>query len=114
MPFSTTAKNTMLDSLSIAYASLHSADPGNSGANELSGGSPAYARKAISVGASSSGQRTASTQPVLDVPAGTTVAFVGYWSAVSGGTFLGSFDVPNEVYSVQGTYTITSATFSIN
>lgn len=114
MPYSTNAKNTMLNALSLAYVSLHTADPGDTGASEVSGGSPAYARKAITVGAASNGQRAASTQPTLDVPAGTTVRYVGYWTAVSGGTFLGSYDVQDEVFSVQGTYTITAATFSLS
>lgn len=113
MPYSTAAKNQMLNAISIAYASLHTADPGDNGANEVVGGSPAYARKAFTVGTASNGTRTASTQPTLDVPTGTTVAHVGYWTAASGGTFLGSYDVPNEVFSVQGTYTITAATFSL-
>lgn len=49
MPLSNDAKNAMLDHLaSIAkFASLHSADPGDNGANELSGGSPAYERRPV-------------------------------------------------------------------
>jgi hypothetical protein len=42
----------------------------------------------------------------FDVPAGSTVAEVGYWSAVSGGTFYGSRAVTSESFTGQGTYTI--------
>ena len=95
MPFATAADNQMLDALAggtpssiIGFASLHTAYS-TSGASEVSGGSPAYARKAITWSAASSGSKAASSSPVFDVPAGTTVAFVGLWSAASAGTFAG-------------------------
>jgi len=103
--FSTGAKNTMLDAITYAQASLHSADPGPSGANnELSGGSPAYARKTITVNAASGGSRALNADVTFDVPAGATVAYVGYWAA--GPTWLGSDQVTSESYSGQGTYTV--------
>jgi len=121
MPYTTAGKNLMLDALrgvnpsvALAYASLHAADPGQSGTSEVTGGSPAYARKAITMGAASSGQIAASNQPVFDVPGGTTVTHVGFWSAVSGGTFLGSADVTDESFAGQGTYTLTSSTLDLN
>jgi len=106
---STAGKNLMLDSgiSGFAYASLHSADPGASGTSELTGGSPVYARKAITWASAGSGSKKSTTTPqAFDVPAGSTVAYVGYWSAVSGGTFYGSRAVTTETYSGQGTYTI--------
>jgi len=121
MPYSTAGKNLMLDALrgtnptvALAYASLHSADPGDTGANEVTGGTPAYARKAVTIGAASAGAIAATNQPVFDVPPGTTVTHVGFWSAVSGGTFLGYADVTDEVFASQGTYTLTSATLDLN
>ncbi len=121
MPYSTTAKNLMLDALrgtnptvALAYGSLHTADPGDTGANEVTGGTPAYARKAVTIGAASAGAIAATNQPVFDVPGGTTVTHVGFWSAVSGGTFLGYADVTDEVFASQGTYTLTSATLDLN
>lgn len=86
--YTTAAKNTMLDALVAAFVSAHSAYSA-SGASELSGGSPAYARKAITMGAAAGGQRVSSTQPVFDIPAGSTVRFIGFWTLVTGGTFLG-------------------------
>ena len=88
MTFSTAARNAMLDANGTTHTSLHSAYS-SSGANELSGGSPAYARKATSYAAASGASKAASTQPVFDVPAGSTVRFIGRWTAITAGTFLG-------------------------
>jgi hypothetical protein len=96
MPFTGTADNQMLDALAniaptsniIGFASLHTAYSAT-GANELTGGSPAYARKAITWSAAAAGSKAASSAPVFDIPAATTVAFVGLWSLVSAGTFAG-------------------------
>jgi hypothetical protein len=116
MPAGLTAatRDSMLDQAGtlIGYLSLHTADPSTTGANEVSGGSPAYARKATTWNASSGGSKTAATLPTFDVPAGTTVAYVGYWSAVTGGTFRGSALVTSETYAGQGTYTPTSVTLT--
>jgi hypothetical protein len=89
----TAQKNVMLDAVTpnLPYASLHSASTGGTGANELTGGSPAYARKAITWGAASAGSVANTAQLVFDIPAGTSVAFVGFWSASSAGTFRGDF-----------------------
>lgn len=86
----------MLDALNggtpssiIAYASLHSAYSAT-GANELTGGSPAYARQAVTWSAASGGSKSsASVAGAFNVPAGSTVAFVGLFSAVTSGTFAG-------------------------
>jgi hypothetical protein len=106
------AKNSMLDQLGTlaAYASLHSADPGTSGTSELTGGSPAYARKAISWNAAASGSKTNSGSLTFDVPSSSTVAYIGYWSASSGGTFYGSRAVSaSETFAGQGTYTVAAS-----
>lgn len=96
------------------YVSLHTGSPGTTGANEVAGGSPAYARKSISFSAASGGSKSSSSQPVLDVPAGTTVTHLGLWDAVSSGNFLGYADVTDESFAGQGTYTVTSATVDLN
>lgn len=95
MSFSATAKQLMLDALdeSIAtgakYASLHTAYS-TTGTNEATGGSPAYARKALTWGAASGSAPTtkSASQVTFDVPAG-TYPWVGYWDALTVGTFLG-------------------------
>lgn len=115
MPFSTASKNTGLDAIFTVgdFASLHTADPGTTGASEASGGSPAYARKSITWSAAASGSKASSNSPVFDVPAG-TYGWFGVWSAVSGGTFKGGGALSaSEVYAAQGTYTLTTATGTI-
>lgn len=83
------AVNSMLDSQTLDLCSLHTAYSA-SGANEVTGGSPAYARKAITMAAAASRARAASTQPTFDVPTGTTVRFVGLWTN-AGTVFKGMF-----------------------
>lgn len=112
MPFTTSAKNTMLGSIAPTHVSLHSADPGQTGTSELTGG--AYARVAGTFNAAAAGARALNEDVTLNVPASTTVAFVGYWTAITGGTFLGSFDVVNEVYASAGTYVVTATGTSLS
>jgi hypothetical protein len=78
--FSDAAANGMLDSRTVNLVSLHTGHPGTDGlSNEVSGGSPAYARKAITMAAAASRARAASTQPIFDVPAASNVVAIGFW-----------------------------------
>jgi len=101
--YSAAAKNAMLDALTITAVSLHNADPGATGANELTGGSPAYARQTPTFNAASSASRALNANLVFNAPAGATVAYVGYWNA---STWLGSDPVTSETFVGQGTYTV--------
>lgn len=99
----TIATSQQKENLAVAYgtnasfASLHSADPGTTGTSEISGGAPAYARKALTWAAGTvDGIVTASA--TFDVPASTGVAFAGLFTASTGGTFL---DKVAAVYSSQ-------------
>lgn len=74
------------------HGSLHTAYS-STGTNEVTGGSPAYARKAATWAAASGRSKATSASMVFDVPAGTTVRWVGLWDAVTAGNFLGM--VPN-------------------
>jgi hypothetical protein len=101
----------LLDNFGTTYgfASAHSADPGATGTlNELTGGSPAYARKAVTwataTSATPSVKALAATFPTFDVPPGSTVAYIGFWTLGTGGTYGGCIDVTDEVYAGQGTY----------
>jgi hypothetical protein len=78
----------MLDAIGITYASLHTAYSAT-GASEVTGGSPAYARKSATFAAASGGSKASSNAPVFDVPASTTVRFVGFWDAITSGNFKG-------------------------
>jgi hypothetical protein len=104
-------KHVMLDALgtAAAYASLHTADPSTGGTSEVTGGTPAYARKAITWAAASAGSKASSAGIVFDVPAATSITHMGYWSALVAGTFLGSrpLDV-TQIFATQGTYTVPS------
>ena len=116
MAFTASALNSAIGAVTARcnQISLHSADPGTTGINEVSGGSPAYARKVPTWGAASAGSSSDSATPqVFDVPAGTTVAFVGYWDS-TGPTFLGSDPVTSETFGAQGQYSLDSATLSIS
>lgn len=88
MTYSTTARNNMLGANGTTHISLHSAYSAT-GANELAGGSPAYARKAITFGAAASQARTQTGTCVFDVEAGDTARWVGQWDASTAGNFLG-------------------------
>jgi hypothetical protein len=105
--YTTAAKNNMLGALGVTHASLHTAYSAT-GANEVTGGSPAYARKSITLAAASGGSRAASTQPVFDVPAG-TYRWFGFWDAVSGGNFLGMVPIGGD----EKEYTTDTATEKI-
>ena len=112
MPFTDAGKNEMLDASTITHAALFNGIPGGAG-TEISGGSPAYARQPITLGAASGGQIVVSADATFDVPAGATVNYVAYYSALTGGTLLGYDDVTEEVYAAQGEYILASSTFAI-
>lgn len=80
---------------------------------ELSGGSPAYARKAVAWAAASGGARAMSGAVVFDVPAGANVTRVTMHSAVTAGTFYGDGDVTDETYAGQGTYSVDSGSVAL-
>lgn len=73
------------------YVSLHTADPGTTGANELTGN--AYARQGTVSYATAASRAKASDAPLTfgpATPAGWPAAtHFGLWSASSGGTFHG-------------------------
>ena len=112
MPYTTNGRNEMLDALTATHASLHTGLPGDAGANEVSGGT--YARQAITFAAAAAGARDSSNQPVFDVPAGTTVAYVAFWDAITAGNCKGYKQVTSETFSNAGTYTLTDADLDLN
>lgn len=89
MPITDAVKNAGLDAMAalMTHLSLHSAYSAT-GANELTGGSPAYARQLCAWSAAAAGNVSLAGPETFDVPAG-TVAFIGAWSAVTAGTFRG-------------------------
>lgn len=94
MPFNDAAKNAMLDALDesesqITHVGVHTlTDPGTgstANAGEATGGSPAYARQAVTWSAASSGQKSNSNALTFDVPPG-TYAFLTFWNSAGPGT----------------------------
>jgi hypothetical protein len=95
MPFNTPAKNTMLDALDESLtqithigAATSATDPGtgtNFAGTEATGGSPAYARQAVTWGGAAGEQKTNSNAFLIDVPAG-TYAFFPMFNAITGNT----------------------------
>jgi hypothetical protein len=93
---STYLRNKELDALdnvafsvTTVYASLHTGNPGITGANEATGGS--YARQSVSLGAAASGASSNDVainftgMPAVGAPG---LTHVGLWDAVSAGNFL--------------------------
>jgi hypothetical protein len=92
MPFNPAAKNSMLDALDesgvtstifVTHIGIHTlTDPGlgtNANAGEATGGSPAYARQAVTWGAAASSAKANSAALTFDVPAG-TYGFFTMWN----------------------------------
>jgi hypothetical protein len=102
-----TQKNTLATSYGTAatHAALYTTAPGASAGTEVTGGAPAYARKAISWGAASGGVITATV--TFDVPTGTTVVGAGVHTALTAGTYLDGASVTSQAFASQGTYQLT-------
>lgn len=116
MGLNNTAKNLMLDALGAVavYVSLHTADPGTTGTSEVTGGSPAYARKPVTWNAASAANLDNNANPAFDIPAGTTLTHFGLWSAATAGTFYGGNALSaSETFGGQGTYTFTDIDVSL-
>jgi len=103
-----TMKNTLASAYAGAatYADLYQTTGASSSAGTaISGGSPAYASKALSWGSPSAGIIT-TTATVFDVPSGATVAGFGVKTG-SGGTHLDGNALTSQAFASQGTYTLT-------
>jgi len=97
-------RNQAYTSPSAVYVSLHTADPGETGANEVVVGTDAdYVRKAITFDDPVAGtgmclSNAAASWTVAAASAGYTVTHIAIWTLVSAGTFLISGPLlPNRV-----------------
>jgi hypothetical protein len=101
-------KNILSDAYKGAatHGALYTTAPGATPGTEVTGGSPAYARKALTWGASSNGVVSA-TAAVFDVPSGTTVVGAGLHSAITAGTYYDGASVTSQAFASQGTYSVT-------
>ena len=113
MAGSTTGKNAILNGLVAAghYISLHTGDPGTTGANEASGGS--YARQSITWPSASGGTISYATAVAFPVAAGTYTHW-GFRSALTGGTWIEGGPLSRAVVvPVATTVNITLLTLSV-
>jgi hypothetical protein len=83
--------NAALDAVLVTgttyYLSCHSADPGTTGANELSAGG--YARQAIVFGtAASAGAKSSTTAQTVPNAGTVPVTHTGIWTLVSAGVYI--------------------------
>lgn len=89
--------------------SLHSADPGTAGnaTSELSGGSPAYARK--SAGWGTAAASAVSGSATFDVASGSTVAYLGVCVSATATTndLRDRVALTSQSFASQGQYTVT-------
>lgn len=125
--FSDDAKNYMLDqrlgtgATSGSYGALCNGAPTGAAdalTKEISGGTPAYARKQANFNAASSGSKTLAANSVYDIPAGGAFSHVAWWRVASSGTaadYIGStaLAAAESAYGSQGTYTLTAQSFTI-
>jgi hypothetical protein len=81
---------------------------------EITGGDPAYARKAVTWTTASDGTIRPNANIVFDIPAAVTVGGWRGYSAASGGTNYGGKSVTNEVFTGQGEYTLLASATGIN
>lgn len=100
----TGARNALVDAhganSGALWFSMHSGDPGTTGANEIA----SCPRKLDSFPSAVAGETT-STGRVHDMPAGSDARFYGRWTASSGGTFHSGGPLPaDEHFGVAGTY----------
>lgn len=87
------------------WFSIHTGATSGTGANEATGGTPAYARKQTTWGSGSNGV-TAGSQMAFDLAAG-TYNRVGFWNASTAGTFRDSAAMTSTVLSIQGQILVT-------
>lgn len=105
MAFSETAENAAVDGVAAkgGYISLHSADPGTTGANEISG----VGRQKTTWGAAASGTATGSQVTYPSAPAA-DYKYFGVWTAATGGTFLhGNLLTPEVTLGAAGKLNVT-------
>lgn len=89
MPLSEYARNKLMDSLLAGgvFMSLHTDEPGLSGANEVAGQS--YSRQiADAFSVAKAGEKTSTSDITFDNMPGVTVTHIGVWDAKAGGNFV--------------------------
>ena len=100
--------------VSTVYISLHTGDPGETGASEATGGS--YIRQLASFDAASNPAGTVQNSAIIDFTSmpSTTITHIGMWDDESAGNFLwgGSFTA-SKVVNSGDTYRIPAAALTV-
>jgi hypothetical protein len=102
-------RNTGISAITTTYVSLHTADPGLTGASEVTAGGNSYARQDATFGApgdGGGGRQIANTAAITwtDMPS-VTVTHVGLWDASTVGNFLyGDALTASQVVNAGGTF----------
>lgn len=115
MAYTTAAQNAAINGVKNAanFISLHTGDPGITGASEVSGGT--YARVATTWPTSASNGSVTGTAATINVPASTTITHWGLWTAGTAGTFYYGGPLPaSETFGAAGTYALTAALNATN
>lgn len=110
MAFSTTAKNAALDGLDLAQVSLHSADPGATGANLIAGGG----KQAATFNAAGSSARALNADVnFTSLGASQAVTHFGVWGT-GGSTFMcGAALSGDQAANTAGEYTLLASGTSV-
>lgn len=110
MAFSTAAKNQALDGIDLAQVSLHSADPGTTGANLISGGG----KQAATFNAASSGERALSADKAFSsLGASQAVTHFGVWDTAGTGFMCGAALTGDQAANAAGEYTLKGTTTKV-
>ena len=120
MPYTVAGKNSMLNSFKgksgtpkARFISLHSGVP-TIGGNEISGGTPAYGRQPQNFKDAVNGEIESGSFQNFNVPAGSTINHIGFWSEFTNGVLVAWSVVPEEVFTTQGIYNLTSSKMDLN
>lgn len=112
MAFTNTLLNYGLDGMAevVGEVSLHSANPGTSGTDEISGGT--YERQEPSFNAATDASVSIDSILTFEVPGGgTVVSWVGLWDAAE--VFLGGIELnTEETFEGDGQFAVTSLTIN--
>jgi hypothetical protein len=106
---SVTCENSCLNgtapiTTTAVYQSVHTATPGTTGASEVSGGT--YARQSETWGSPSAGAVANTGAITQNIPASTSVSYVGHWTAATAGTYyIGAALGSSITYTTAGTLT---------
>ena len=113
MPLQTSALNAAAAGVAgiAAFGSLHTADPGGTGANEVTGGG--YARVPLVWDPATGGVSALDSALAFSGPASSPATYFGVWSALSGGTFHGAVALTgDQAFNASGDYIVAAATIT--